>query len=128
MDSAGADPDTLWQEGIRLFNAGEYFACHEVWEDLWNQQSGDEKQLTQGLIQLAVATCHLQRENRVGAEKLYRRAIARLQPFSPSARGIDIAQLLADAQNSLNHTSGKASQGARSGISIKLVRRGSDLT
>ena len=28
-------PDTRYESGIELFNRGEYFDAHEVWEDLW---------------------------------------------------------------------------------------------
>ncbi len=47
-------------EGIRLFNIGEYFECHDVLEDFWTEQTCPEKPLFQGLIQAAVAMFHFE--------------------------------------------------------------------
>jgi len=54
-------------EGTRLFNAGSYFASHEVWEALWHEVGGKEREVLQGLIQLAAAYHHLARGNPAGA-------------------------------------------------------------
>ncbi len=82
-------------EGARLFNGGEFFASHEVWESLWHELDGDERGLLQGLIQVAAAYYHLCRGNRVGARYLYGRARARLLPWAPRHAGIDVGGLLA---------------------------------
>lgn len=83
----------LWLRGIELFNAGEFFECHEVLEDLWNEQIDPEKQLTQGILQIAVGYLHLGRDNRVGALKLFTRGLARVQPFLPSHGGFRLDAL-----------------------------------
>ena len=85
----------LWQTGIELFNAGEFFQCHEVLEELWNQQSEPEKQLTQGILQIAVGYLHLGRNNRIGALKLMRKGLIRLEPFLPQAEGLCLERLVA---------------------------------
>jgi hypothetical protein len=36
--------------GIDLFNAGDYFECHEVLEDIWMVSSGQEKLFYQGMV------------------------------------------------------------------------------
>lgn len=78
----------LWLRGIELFNAGEFFQCHEVLEELWNEQIDPEKQLTQGILQIAVGYLHLTRNNnRVGALKLFTRGLTRVQPFLPGYGG-----------------------------------------
>lgn len=74
--------------GIELFNCRQFFECHEVLEDLWNEQGEPERQLTQGLIQIAVAYHHCLRGNRTGALKLFGRGIARLKPFVTDATGL----------------------------------------
>ncbi|MBY0545996.1 MAG: DUF309 domain-containing protein [Candidatus Obscuribacterales bacterium] len=91
----------LWLSGIELFNAGEFFECHEVLEDLWNEQVDPEKQLTQGVLQIAVGYLHLGRDNRVGALKLLTRGLARVQPFLPSYGGFMLDNLARAAQNSI---------------------------
>jgi len=82
-----------FQEGIELFNAGRFFECHEAWEQVWNRSHGDEKVAIQGLIQAAVAILHLERGNREGAESLYAKARAKLDPLGEEFRGIAIAEL-----------------------------------
>ena len=50
-------------EGIRLFNECEFFDCHQVLEDLWQETLGPERKFYQGLIQAAVALFHFGNEN-----------------------------------------------------------------
>ena len=49
------------ERGVALFNAHEFWHAHEAWEELWLEESGDEKQFLQGLIQLAAAYHHVKR-------------------------------------------------------------------
>lgn len=82
MSSASThDPRLL--EGVDLFNRREFFDCHEILEAYWKVQEEPEKQLTQGLIQIAVAYYHSLRNNRAGAVKLLNRGIPRVKPFLP---------------------------------------------
>lgn len=71
--------DKRLTQGVDLFNAQEYFDSHEVLEDLWREQSGPEQQVTQGIIQIAVGLYHQSRANFVGARKLLKRGLQRLQ-------------------------------------------------
>ena len=87
------DPRLL--EGSRLFNAGEFFASHEVWESLWHEVAGPERELLQGLIQLTAAYHHRTRGNATGARYLYTRGRARLARWAPRHAGIGIAAFLA---------------------------------
>jgi predicted metal-dependent hydrolase len=45
--------DARLVRGVHAFNAGEFFAAHEVWEELWLDSVGPGKQLLQGLVQIA---------------------------------------------------------------------------
>ena len=47
MDNADYDPRYL--AGIVLFNRGDYFEAHEVWEELWADSHGTERKFHQGL-------------------------------------------------------------------------------
>jgi len=92
--SAMADkPRDYFQEGIDLFNAGHFFECHEAWEHVWNRTDGDEKLAIQGLIQAAVAILHLERGNYQGAESLYAKARAKLDPLPDNYRQVAIDEL-----------------------------------
>jgi uncharacterized protein len=86
-------PRDYFQEGIDLFNAGQYFECHEAWEYVWNLSEGDEKIAIQGLIQAAVAILHLERGNHEGADSLYAKARAKLDPLPDNFRQVAIAEL-----------------------------------
>src|SRR5262249_4206191 len=57
--------------GIELFNRGEYFEAHEVWEDLWHETAGPDRRYVQGLIQAAVAVYHAGNGNARGARRLF---------------------------------------------------------
>ena len=46
--------DPRYLAGIVLFNRGDFFEAHEVWEQLW-MEPGEDKKFFQGLIQAAVA-------------------------------------------------------------------------
>lgn len=83
-------------EGIRLFNAGEYFQCHDVLEELWTETLGAERGFYQGLIQAAVALFHFENGNLGGARKMYHSARKYLEPYRPAYRGIDLDKLLTD--------------------------------
>lgn len=64
--------------GLALFDQGEYFAAHEVLEDLWRAAPRGEKNVWQGLVQLAVAFHHHKMGNIVGAHSVMRKALANL--------------------------------------------------
>lgn len=92
-----------WQKRFRLgleqFNAGEFFECHETLESCWREQAGEEREVTQGVIQIAVAWYHLERGNVKGALRLFDRALPRLTRHLPAALGIDLSALVAAVEN-----------------------------
>lgn len=92
----------LFELGVHLFNEREYFECHEVLEKLWNLQTDPDKQFTQGLIQIAVALYHRERDNKVGAEKLLKRGLQRIQPFAPKYSELDIVTFVSRVTEVLN--------------------------
>lgn len=88
--------DPRIDEGISLFNAGEFFACHDVLEDFWGELTCPEKPFFQGLIQAAVALFHFEEGNLGGARRMASSCRVYLSPFAPSCGRIDVALLLAD--------------------------------
>ena len=85
--------DQRFQLGVRLFNQGEFFACHEIWEELWHELRGRDHDCLQGLIQVAVAYHHLQRRNLRGAQYLSTRAALRLARCGPVFASIQVPRL-----------------------------------
>ncbi len=86
-----------FQRGVALFNSGEFFLAHEVWEELWMNEAEPEKTFLQGLIQLAAAFHHYVRGNSAGAQSLLAAAAVKLQRFAPNHRGIAVDELRQDA-------------------------------
>ncbi len=85
-------------DGIRLFNAREFFDCHDVFEDFWAGLAGPEKTFFQGLIHAAVCLFHFEGGNHGGARKMYGTCVAYLQTFAPEFCGIDVTRLLNDLE------------------------------
>jgi len=83
-----------YQRGIRLFNAGEFYDAHEVWEDVWRESQGMEKRFLQGLIQAAVAFHHHSTGNVAGAGSLMERARKNLAGCPAEFGGIRLEALL----------------------------------
>ena len=86
--------DPRLHEGARLFNAGRYFESHEVWESLWHDVIGPEREMLQGLIQLAAGYHHLMQGNQVGAQYLIARARIHVAPWLASHAGWHVQQAL----------------------------------
>ncbi|CAM6118996.1 unnamed protein product [Calypogeia fissa] len=56
-----------FQEGVRLFNAGEYYECHDVLESLWNNAHDPQRNILHGILQCSVGLYHLLHQNHRGA-------------------------------------------------------------
>lgn len=83
-------------EGQRLLEEGLPFHAHEIFEGVWKAAAEAERELWQGLAQLAVGYTHLLRGNRTGAEALLRRGRDRIAPYAHDPPyGIDVPGLLA---------------------------------
>ncbi len=89
--------DDLLREGILLFNAGEFFACHEVLEEAWTHERGPRRLFLQAIIHVAVGLYHWQRGNAAGAAGQVGKALRKLTGYLPSYEGIDTTRLYADA-------------------------------
>ncbi len=90
--------DPRYLAGVLLFNAGDYFEAHEVWEDLWAESHGEERRFYQGLIQAAVGLCHFGNGNLGGAAKLYRSARDYMERCGSPLLGLDTAAFWAQME------------------------------
>ncbi|MBS1789276.1 MAG: DUF309 domain-containing protein [Acidobacteria bacterium] len=64
--------------GVKLFNDGKFFECHEAWETVWLKSAGVEREFLHAMVQAAAALHHVQRGNCKGAQSVGRRAIGKL--------------------------------------------------
>lgn len=88
-------PAQALAEAQRLLDAGLAFSAHEVLEGAWKAAPPGERDLWQGLAQLAVGVTHVQRGNPVGAVALLRRAGERISPYAESPpHDVDVPGLL----------------------------------
>jgi predicted metal-dependent hydrolase len=94
-------PETARQRGIELFNAREFYECHEVLEDLWRPTQGMERYFLQAVIHFAVGFYHHQRGNQRGAELQLRKGLKKLAGYLPAFQSIDTAKLHREAQAAL---------------------------
>ncbi len=89
-------------EGLRLFNAGEYFEAHEALEDAWNAEKGKVRDLYRGILQIAVVYLHITRRNYNGAVKVYARSQRWMKDWPSVCRGIQVEELRSDAEATIN--------------------------
>jgi uncharacterized protein len=82
--------NTKYEAGADLFNRGEYFDAHEVWEELWMDCPAAERRFVQALIQAAVAVYHFRRDNHAGAARLFRSGKKYMEPYRPVYRGLNV--------------------------------------
>jgi len=84
------------------FNNGQYFECHETFEEIWQEEQGDVRDLYKGLIQIAAAFVHITRENCIGARRLLTTALGYLAPYRETgAMGFDVEAICRKAEASL---------------------------
>jgi hypothetical protein len=78
---------------VRLFNAADWYACHDGFEELWHETQGPMRPVLQGLLQIAVAELHQERGNRRGATVLMGEGLGRLQGCGAAALGFSLETL-----------------------------------
>ncbi len=82
--------DSRFEIGMKLFNSCEWYKSHDVFEEIWHETGGPERQVLQGILQVAVAQVHLENSNVNGAIILYGEALGRLKRFQLANLGLDI--------------------------------------
>lgn len=91
-EALAADPRLT--QAVALFNAGEWYACHDSLEELWHGTSGNMRPVLQGILQIAVAELHHERGNCRGATILMGEGLGRLKGVLASrALGLDLVTL-----------------------------------
>lgn len=88
-------PEESLAEAQRLLDAGRPFHAHEILEGTWKAAPRAERDLWQGLAQLAVGLTHIARGNPRGARTLLKRATARLEAYATHpSYDVDVVGLL----------------------------------
>jgi uncharacterized protein len=95
-------PEQFWQ-GVREFQQGQFYECHDTLEALWIEAREPNKTFFQGILQIAVACYHLSHNNWKGAVILLGEGIRRLVTYQPEYVGLDIEHLVNTSADLLEH-------------------------
>jgi len=101
----GSTHDPCYEGYFICFNAQKYYEAHDVLEHLWLKEEGPSHQFFKGLIQLAGAFVHLQKQYRRPehptdgqrlrpAWRLFKLAQANLEPFLPVFLDLNVHRVL----------------------------------
>ena len=94
-DDLVLSPGDALIEAQRLLDEGRPFHAHEVLEATWKAAPDAERDLWQGLAQLAVGLTHALRGNTAGAARLLRRGADRIRGYvDEPPYGIDVTGLV----------------------------------
>ena len=90
--------------GIDLYNAGEFHAAHDAWEERWMGEVGpDEKLFLQAMIQSAVAFHHLDIGRPGAARQMYLRAKEKFARLGvPVFMSLDLEEYQAQLDDALS--------------------------
>lgn len=104
VETARSFDDAL-AKAIELFDTARFFEAHEFFEYLWKSPESDssDRDFWQGLAQVAVGYCHVQRGNPHGARTLLARGATRLQRYPTPHHGVATAALRDAALTAVQH-------------------------
>ena len=85
--------DSRFEIGMKLFNSCQWYKSHDIFEEIWHETGGPERQILQGILQVAVAQVHLENGNKNGATILYGEALGRLKTSKFDTLRLDIENL-----------------------------------
>ena len=98
-------------KGIDEFNRSQFYQCHETLEQVWMKKKGNEREFIQAIIQLAVGYYHYERNNQVGALKLFKAGSERLRRYEPSCLEIDVSKLIKAVETNIDQLSNSGING-----------------
>jgi predicted metal-dependent hydrolase len=91
----GRDMDAHYLGYFECFNHGLFYEAHDVLEELWlADRQGPNHSFYKGLIQLAGAFVHLQKNRLRPSAALFKLALANLQKYPSVHERLDLARVL----------------------------------
>ena len=92
LDSPGpqTNVDQAIHDGIEFFNEERYWESHEALEYAWRRADGAEKEVLQGIILVAAALVHLQKNEESVAVGVMARAEDKLSAYHGERFGISV--------------------------------------
>ncbi len=86
----GLEDESKFFKAVKLFNEGEWYLAHDIFEEIWHITNGLERITIQAILQIAVAEVHLSNGNMSGAVILYGEGLGRIKNNELPNLGIDI--------------------------------------
>jgi hypothetical protein len=108
-----------FEKGVALFNSRDFFECHDVIEEVWQEWTGKDRTFFQGIIHVAVGFYHLDNENYRGSRSQFSKGISKLQHYEPEYYGIELKDFLAQVSRCL-HWVNEREQGIKTG-DVELI-------
>ncbi len=81
------------KDGIFYFNNERFWEAHEAWEGAWKKCCGQEKEVIQGLILVAVAFAHSQKNDDDIGIGMFGRALEKIGNFTGMYHNIDVDRI-----------------------------------
>ncbi len=81
------------KDGIFYFNNERFWEAHEAWEGVWKKCYGREKEVIQGIILVAVAFAHSQKNDNAVGIGMFGRALEKIGDFSGMYNNIDVDRI-----------------------------------
>ncbi len=97
-EEEGLRSDPRFHAAVALFNAADWYACHDGFEALWHETQGPMRPVLQGILQIAVAHLHRERGNNHGAMVLMGEGLGRLRGCDDQALGLALEPLRRTAE------------------------------
>jgi len=91
LNGCADPPSRATVAGLLAFNQGRFFDQHEYLELAWNEEERSVRELYQGILQVGVAFLQMERNNRRGALKMFRRGLPKLRGLADVCQGIHVA-------------------------------------
>ena len=87
------EKDEAIEKGRYYFNYERFWECHETLEGAWKKTRGSEKDLIQGIILVAAALVHYQKDENDICISIFRRALEKIGGATGRYHKIDIDAL-----------------------------------
>lgn len=87
------DKDEAITHAVELFNDEKYWGAHEALEGVWKGASGDEKSILNGIILVAAAFVHDEKDESEICLSILRRARKKLEGTGGTYHGIDVDRI-----------------------------------
>jgi uncharacterized protein len=126
-DDTALTPDAALDLAQQLIDSGRAFRAHEVLEASWKAAPAGERNLWQGLAQVAVGLTHAQRGNARGAAALLRRGAERVAlyatnpPYAIAAE--QVVRFAADLADQIDRDGLAAAAPAELRVALRAVPR-----